>query len=331
MSTVLQAYQFALDPTEARAAASSSHCGADRFAFNWGLARVKAVVDQRTAERSCGLAEADLTSAVNWSAYSLRKSWNQAKHEAAPWWSENSKEAYASGLANLATALDIWNKSRRGQRVGRKLGFPRFKSKRGRSSCRFSTGAFGLAKQDRRHVKLPRIGTARTHESTRKLARHVERGIARLRSATVAHRADRWHVSFSGEITESEPAGASRGGGPRGEVLGGVVLRGNHRQPQTPRSRPTGTAAVAAPSRPPVRTSAPSVRRRTGGVRRKLALPSCTRPWPTLVPMGCTSSPLGWCASSTRSSSTKRRRKVRSASTATTRVRTSSPTTTGWS
>ncbi|MBA8825799.1 transposase [Saccharopolyspora lacisalsi] len=32
---------------------------------------------------------------------------------------------------------------------------------------------------NRRHVRLPRIGTVRTHESTRKLARHVERGTAR--------------------------------------------------------------------------------------------------------------------------------------------------------
>jgi putative transposase len=31
-------------------------------------------------------------------------------------------------------------------------------------SCRFTTGAFGLADADRRHVKLPRIGLVRTHE-----------------------------------------------------------------------------------------------------------------------------------------------------------------------
>lgn len=67
-------------------------------------------------------------------------------------------------------------------------------------SRRFGTGAFGLVDRDRRHVKLPRIGTVHTQESTRKPARHVERGSARIRSATISLRAGRWFVSFSVEI-----------------------------------------------------------------------------------------------------------------------------------
>jgi putative transposase len=147
-----------------------------------------------------------LTPSVSWSAYSLRKDWNRVKDEVAPWWAENSKEAYSSGLANLATALGNWSDSGNGSRKGRRLRFPRFKGKRAGLSCRFTTGAFGLADRDRRHVRLPRIGLVRTHESTRKLARHVERGTARIRSATVSHRAGRWFVSFSVEITRTDPA-----------------------------------------------------------------------------------------------------------------------------
>ncbi|WP_245695758.1 IS607 family element RNA-guided endonuclease TnpB [Actinopolyspora saharensis] len=92
------------------------------------------------------------------------------------------------------------------------MGFPRFRSKRHRLSCRFSTGSFGLSESDRRHVQLPRIGLVRTHESTRKLARHVERGTARIRSATVSFQRGRWHVSFSVEITKTEPEPAVTGG-----------------------------------------------------------------------------------------------------------------------
>src|SRR2546422_11016193 len=103
---------------------------------------------------------------LNWSAYSLRKVWNRVKDEVAPWWAENSKEAYSSGLANLATALKNWVNSRAGKRRGPKVRFPRFKGKRAGLSCRFTTDAFGLVKADRRHVKLPRIGVIRTHEST---------------------------------------------------------------------------------------------------------------------------------------------------------------------
>jgi putative transposase len=183
-----------------------SHCGAQRYAFNWGLALVTAVLDQRKAEASYGIPDTELTPSVPWSAYSLRKLWNQAKGQIAPWWGGNSKEAYASGLANLATALSNWNASKNGTRRGPKVRFPRFKDKRRALSCRFTTGAFGLPDGDRRHVKLPRIGVVRTHESTRKLARHVERGTARIRSATVSQRGGRWFCSFSVEIHRTDPA-----------------------------------------------------------------------------------------------------------------------------
>jgi putative transposase len=104
---VIQAYRFALDPTPAQEAAIRSHCGAQRFAFNWGLAHVQANL-QREAERSYGMPEGQLTPAASWSAWSLRKDFNQVKDQVAPWWAENSKEAYASGLANLAAALANW-------------------------------------------------------------------------------------------------------------------------------------------------------------------------------------------------------------------------------
>jgi len=105
MTAVVQAYQFALDPTPEQEAMLRSHCGAQRYAFNWGLARVKANLGQREAEKSYGLTAEDLTPALSWSGWSLRKDWNQAKTGVAPWWAENSKEAYAGGLANLAAGL----------------------------------------------------------------------------------------------------------------------------------------------------------------------------------------------------------------------------------
>jgi putative transposase len=139
-------------------------------------------------------------------AYSLRKLWNQVKDEKAPWWAENPKEAYSSGLANLATALGNWNGSKDGTRRGPKVRFPRFNGKRHGLSCRFTTGAFGLPEGDRRHVTLPRIGLVRTHESTRTLTRHVDRGTGRIRSATVTHQGGRWFCSV--EVERHDPAPA---------------------------------------------------------------------------------------------------------------------------
>ena len=55
-----------------------SHCGAARFAFNHMLGVVKANLDQRSAERSYGIAEQELTPAQGWSLAQLRKTWNAA-------------------------------------------------------------------------------------------------------------------------------------------------------------------------------------------------------------------------------------------------------------
>jgi putative transposase len=159
---VHQAYRYALDPTPEQARLLASHCGAARFAFNWALARIKAAMDQRAAERSYGIADEVLTE-VPWSLYSLRRAWNASKDVVAPWWAENSKEACNTGLDNLTRALKNWVASRKGTRAGKQAGFPRFKSKhRAALSCRFTTGAIRV-EASRHHVTLPRLATIRTH------------------------------------------------------------------------------------------------------------------------------------------------------------------------
>jgi putative transposase len=191
MGTVTQAYRFALDPTPRQRRALASHCGAARVAHNWGLALVKTRLGQH---------QSDPLVQVPWSLPDLRWEWNRAKHEVAPWWAENSKEAYNSGLDGLAKALENWSDSRRGCRKGRPVGFPRFKKKgRARDACRFTTGAIRVL-PDRKHVQLPRIGVLKTHESTRKLARRLEQGTARILAATISRQAGRWSVSFTVEV-----------------------------------------------------------------------------------------------------------------------------------
>ena len=205
--SIIRSYRFALDPTPLQCDALRSHCGAQRFAYNWGLRVVRANLEQRAAEQTYGLSEDELTPYINWSAYGLRKHWNSVKDGAAPWWRENSKEAYASGLANLATALLNWQRSKSLNGSGRRVRFPVFKRRTNALTCRFSTGAFGLTGADRRHVRIPRVGIVRTHESTRKLARRVGTGSARIRSVTVSFSRGRWFVSFSVEMHTSAVVG----------------------------------------------------------------------------------------------------------------------------
>ncbi|WP_243123230.1 IS607 family element RNA-guided endonuclease TnpB [Thermaerobacter sp. FW80] len=195
---VLQAYRFALDATPRQERALASHVGARRFAFNWGLALVKERLEARARGEDVE---------VPWTLAALRREWNRQKHLVAPWWRENSKEAYSSGLDGLARALQNWSKSRQGERKGRRVGFPRFRKKgRGRESVRFTTGAIRV--DDKSHVVLPRIGRVKTHEPTTALRRRVEAGTARILSATVSREGGRWFVSFTCEV--ERPPGRPR-------------------------------------------------------------------------------------------------------------------------
>ncbi|ABW11054.1 putative transposase IS891/IS1136/IS1341 family [Parafrankia sp. EAN1pec] len=198
MKTTLQAYRFALDPNNVGRAGLRRHAGACRFAFNWGLARVKAALAQREAEESYGLA-GDLLTAVPWTLPALRLAWNTVKNDIAPWWAECSKEAFSAGLAQLAAGLKNFSDSRKGKRKGRTAGFPRFK-KRGkdRDSFRYTTGSYGP--DGDRHVKLPRIGRVKVHEPMGALTALLGDGRARLLGAAVSRTAGRWFVSFTVQV-----------------------------------------------------------------------------------------------------------------------------------
>jgi putative transposase len=204
---MMQAFRFELDPNNASRSGLTSHCGAARFAYNWGLALVKARLSEREHIREDRLAEglsrreADAMAAtveIPWSLPSLRREWNQAKDQVAPWWRSNSKEAANTGLFCLSVALKAWSDSRAGKRKGPRVGFPTFKKRHGKRSCRFSTGAFGVV--DAHHVRLPRIGVVRTKEPTETLGDLIAVGSARILSATVTETAGRWYMCFGYDV-----------------------------------------------------------------------------------------------------------------------------------
>ena len=137
---------------------------------------------------------------VLWSMYDLRREWNVQKHLVAPWWAENSKFAYESGLKALAEALANFSKSKQGTRAGKVVGFPRAKRRSsGRRSCRFWATA-GLGIVDERHIRLPCIGIVRSKEKTTELLTRIDAGKARILHATLANEAGRWFVAFCCEV-----------------------------------------------------------------------------------------------------------------------------------
>ena len=197
---VLEAVKVALDPSPAQERLLLSHAGGARFAFNAGLARVKEALDAGAKPE--------------WSFYSLVRWWNANKDALAVsddgviWWGENSKEAYSSGLEALAKGLSNWAKSRKGVRKGRRVGFPRFKSK-DRTVPRFAytTGRFGLIDGDPKALKLPRIGRVHCMEN---VAERVDG--ARVLRMTVSQRAGRWYASLTVERDDKPVTKPPRGG-----------------------------------------------------------------------------------------------------------------------
>jgi putative transposase len=115
---ICRAYRFALDPSASQERMLRSHAGAARFAWNWGLAKC--------TERYA--AEARWYSAID--LHRLRNAVKKAD-PALAWWDENSKCAYQEAFRDLDRALRDFIKSKKGQRKGKRLGFPKAK-KRGK-------------------------------------------------------------------------------------------------------------------------------------------------------------------------------------------------------
>ena len=165
----------------------ASHAGAARFAYNAGLAHVKEALENGEH--------------ADWSHYGLLRWWNANKDELAVnqdtgeiWWGQNSKEAYSTALHGLARGLSNWSQSRKGQRKGKRVGFPRFKSKNTTMRFAYSTGFTAPKASDPYGLKLPRIGRVHCMEDVYKRVAG-----ARLIRISVSRRAGRWYASLTVE------------------------------------------------------------------------------------------------------------------------------------
>ena len=197
-----EAVKVRLDPTPRQERLMASHAGAARFAYNAGLAHVKEALDSGEPPE--------------WSHYGLLRWWNANKDALAVnrdtgvvWWSQNSKESYSMGLRDLAQGFSNWSKSRKGQRKGKRVGFPRFKSKNTTMRFAYSTGFTAPKASDPYGLKLPRIGRVHCMENAYRLVNG-----ARFIRITVSRRAGCWYASLT---VEREPVAKPA---PKGGVVG---------------------------------------------------------------------------------------------------------------
>jgi len=193
-----EAVKIRLDPTPRQERMLASHAGAARFAYNAGLAHVKDALENGEPPE--------------WSHYALRRWWNANKDALAVnpatgvvWWSQNSKEAYSMALRDLAQGLSNWAKSRKGQRKGKRVGFPRFKSKNQVARFAYSTGFTAPTARDPYGLKLPRVGRVHCMENA-----HERVNGARLIRVSVSRHAGHWYASLTVE-RESTPTPAPKG------------------------------------------------------------------------------------------------------------------------
>lgn len=191
---MLEAVKVALDPTPWQERLLEGHAGAARFAYNLMLAHIQSQLARN--ERA------------DWSMYAMRRWWNEWKSEIAPWWGEYSKEAYNSAFESLAAALKNHIDSKTGRRKGKRMGWPKYRSKR-RSTPRFAytTGSFGLVEGDPKRLKLPRIGRVHCMEN---ITRRV--GSAKVVRMSVSRHAGRWYASLTVERDDKPVSGMPKGG-----------------------------------------------------------------------------------------------------------------------
>ena len=180
----------------------ASHAGAARFAYNAGLAHVKEALDNGES--------------TEWSHYGLLRWWNANKDELAVnqttgvvWWSQNSKESYSMALRSLAQGFSNWSKSHKGERKGRRVGFPKFKSKNTTMQFAYSTDFTAPTASDPYGLKLPRIGRVHCMENVYKRVAG-----AHLVRVSVSRRAGSWYASLT---VEHEPTATHT---PKGGAVG---------------------------------------------------------------------------------------------------------------
>ena len=219
-------FRFCIDPTVEQAQVLARHAGASRFAFNQCLRLVKAALTRRKTNPGIE---------VPWTGFDLINAFNAWKKTANAgrvfavgttgevatvvtglgWRTEVCQQVFEEAAVDLGKGLKAWSDSRCGRRKGKRVGFPRFKTKsRALPSFRLRnkqhkgrSPAIRVGGNNRpRSVTLPGIGQIGVHDDTRRLRRMLAKNRAKILFATVSHHGGRWWVSLNVQAADLHPA-----------------------------------------------------------------------------------------------------------------------------
>jgi len=231
-------FQFALDPNVEQRILFAKCAGARRFTVNHHLARVKANLDARSAERQnlseSGVPSESSTPSLSWAAFSFINefnAWKNGQSDDSPmneggsyglaWRHELPNDVFECASVDAARALENFSASRRGVRAGTPVGFPRFQAKgkvtpsfrlRNRATPGRVPASQPVRFTDPSHLRLPKFGPVKLFGPTRRVRRMIDLGRFHIYSATLTQRAGRWTVSLTGVAAELHQAERSRNG-----------------------------------------------------------------------------------------------------------------------
>jgi putative transposase len=232
-------FRFALDPNIEQKTLLAKCAGARRYTLNHHLARVKTNLEVRAAERDAVTEVVTvaklLTPSLSWSGFSFINEFNAWKNgtlddslvdddgtRGLKWRHELPADVFECASVDAAQALENFAASRRGERLGAVVGFPRFQVKgkvtpsfrlRNRMSAVNHPSSQAIRFSDSTHIRFPKIGPLRLFGSTRKVRRMIDDGRFHIYSATLNQRAGRWFVSLTGVATQlhqAERSGSTR-------------------------------------------------------------------------------------------------------------------------
>lgn len=194
---VKRGYHAELDLTHEQITLARKHCGAARWAYNYGLRRKQKAY--KAGEKTP-------------SAIALHREINALKQTEIPWAYEVSKCAMQEALRDLDNAFKHFFRKVELKKQGKwkgKCGYPKFKSKKKAIGGARFTGSIHVYPDA---IQLPRLGLLRLKEHDY-LPLNVKIG-----SATISEKAGRWYVSICVHEEQAEPAPAT--GAPIGVDLG---------------------------------------------------------------------------------------------------------------
>ena len=229
-------FQFTLDPNVEQKIMLAKCAGARRFTVNHHLARVKANLDARSAERVAS--SDDVTpaeppaSSLSWSGFSFINEFNAWKNGMADdspinddgtrgliWRHELPGDVFECASVDAAHALENFSASRNGKRRGSPVGFPRFQAKgkvtpsfrlRNRATPDQAPSKHPIRFSDAGHLRLPKFGQVKLFGPTRKIRCMIDAGRFHVYSATLTQCAGHWTVSLTGVAAELHQAERSR-------------------------------------------------------------------------------------------------------------------------